>query len=411
MIAVCPKCGGELDLPPEVIGNKLCCPYCEKKFWAEVVLRDLIPAASQEKRCREKKSAPQLLRNLFVATSGREYEECIHAGIEEAGYNCILTPQSCDQGVDVVVKVGEHSIAIQCKLYSSPIGNDAVQEVVAGAKYYKCDNACVVTNSSFTAAAQSLAAANGVALLHHRDLLAYLGKFNDGSAISMDELDDFEVSTTYQDLVLRAEQGDAEARARIGDYYYTQLVRFALIDLRRASEYFTLATHVGEPKTLQAYDDFINDCCDDAEVDVFGRIFDEMTLGTYKLPEDYYRELEYDWFCACRDEYLASREPAGRRKDSMLMGIPFGKRHWKELGSNPKVTYYLGVCKARGLGCPADEAVGIAIIARAAEDGHLEARRLIESLPPDTKERLIEKGLSKLEEKKRNAERLEQAQR
>lgn len=360
-----------------------------------------------------------------MVTSGRDYEECIRAGLEEVGYDCRMTPQSGDQGVDLVVKVGCHNIAVQCKLYSSSVGNDAVQEVVAGARYYECDIACVVTNSTFTTSAQSLAAANNVTLLHHRDLLDYLSRIKDGGELSQEEMADYEESDTFKELVLRAGMGDEEARQKIGDHYYSQLVRFAFIDLELATTYFTMATHVGHVETLSAYDD-LKHALDNKEnasrygavygnpSNPFGKIFEEMTYESrddFSLPDDAERELEYDWYCARRTEFLAEQEPMGRRRSSMFFSIEFVKKRWVERFANPKVTYYLGICKAKGLGCAPDEAVGLALLDRAAKDGHIEAKNIVASMPEDRTARLIEAGNRMLEDARLEEERILEVER
>ena len=46
---------------------------------------------------------------------------------------------------------------IQCKYYSHPVGNQAIQEAYAGADFYDCDAAMVMTNNTFTRAARELA--------------------------------------------------------------------------------------------------------------------------------------------------------------------------------------------------------------------------------------------------------------
>ena len=98
--------------------------------------------------------------------SGYEYERFCANYIKKIGfYNIEVTKSSGDQGVDIVASKGGHRYAIQCKYYSSPVGNKAVQEVVAGAAFYNCDKKMVITNSSFTSSAIDLAASNGVELL------------------------------------------------------------------------------------------------------------------------------------------------------------------------------------------------------------------------------------------------------
>lgn len=75
-----------------------------------------------------------------------------------------VTPASGDQGVDVLAEKGGLKFAIQCKKWSYPIGNTAVQEISAGKAFYKCDVAVVLTNSTFTKGAIELAEATGVLL-------------------------------------------------------------------------------------------------------------------------------------------------------------------------------------------------------------------------------------------------------
>lgn len=80
-------------------------------------------------------------------------------------YEANVTKGSGDQGVDVVAKKKDKTIAIQCKKYSQPVGNKAVQEVIAGKDYYGADFAVVVSNASFTPSARKLASKCNVILL------------------------------------------------------------------------------------------------------------------------------------------------------------------------------------------------------------------------------------------------------
>lgn len=61
--------------------------------------------------------------------------------------------------------------AIQCKLYSAPVGNKAVQEVHAGKAHYQCDVGVVATNSTFTKAAVELAETTDTLLWDREELL------------------------------------------------------------------------------------------------------------------------------------------------------------------------------------------------------------------------------------------------
>lgn len=103
-------------------------------------------------------------------TSPFEYEKNIADKLKELDFNTQVTKASGDQGVDVLADKNEISFAIQCKMYSSPVGNKAVQEVVAGREYYHCNYGVVVTNTSFTKSARQLANTNNVILLNDNEL-------------------------------------------------------------------------------------------------------------------------------------------------------------------------------------------------------------------------------------------------
>lgn len=86
-----------------------------------------------------------------------------------------VTKGSGDQGVDILATKGGVKYAIQCKNYASSLGNTPVQEVSAGKIFYNCHVGVVLTNSTFTSSATSLANATGV-LLWDRNVLSELMK-------------------------------------------------------------------------------------------------------------------------------------------------------------------------------------------------------------------------------------------
>ena len=84
--------------------------------------------------------------------------------------NVSVTPGSGDQGVDVIAEKEGVRYAVQCKCYSSALGNTPVQGVCAGKSMYNCHVGVVMTNNYFTAGAKQLAEKNGI-LLWDRDKL------------------------------------------------------------------------------------------------------------------------------------------------------------------------------------------------------------------------------------------------
>jgi HJR/Mrr/RecB family endonuclease len=59
---------------------------------------------------------------------------------------------------------------LQCKLYSNPVGNKAVQEAHAARGFYEAKWAIVVSNRTYTPSARELAHSLGVVLVHHDEL-------------------------------------------------------------------------------------------------------------------------------------------------------------------------------------------------------------------------------------------------
>lgn len=99
--------------------------------------------------------------------------------LERSGFSPVsVTQGSGDQGVDVLAEKDGVRYAVQCKCYSSDLGNGPIQEVNAGKLIYHCHIGAVMTNRHFTAGAKEAAAATGTLLWdreHLRDLLCALG--------------------------------------------------------------------------------------------------------------------------------------------------------------------------------------------------------------------------------------------
>ncbi len=78
--------------------------------------------------------------------------------------NVDVTQGSGDHGIDILAEKDNISYAIQCKRYSSNIGNSAVQQAHTGKSLYHKDIAVVLTNQYFTAQAKEEADVLGVKL-------------------------------------------------------------------------------------------------------------------------------------------------------------------------------------------------------------------------------------------------------
>jgi hypothetical protein len=115
----------------------------------------------------------QLLKRNWKDLRGVEWEQFLAEVFSALGGNVQTTPISGDQGVDLVVTLGSRRIAIQAKGYLGAVGNDAVQQVVAGRAHYKCNACAVISNSRFTPSALDLAASNGCTLIDELAFAAF----------------------------------------------------------------------------------------------------------------------------------------------------------------------------------------------------------------------------------------------
>ena len=98
--------------------------------------------------------------------NGYEYEQYVASQLRKQGYNRIqVTKKSGDFGADIICYDNSgRKIAIQCKCYSNKVGYDAIKEVLSAKQLFRCDDAYVITNSTFTKNATEAAKLGGVKL-------------------------------------------------------------------------------------------------------------------------------------------------------------------------------------------------------------------------------------------------------
>src|SRR5215204_1444366 len=108
------------------------------------------------------------------AMSGPQFKVFVKRLLTALGYSARVLGGSGDQGVDVIASMNGSKVAIQCKNYNKPVGNKPVQEVYAGSKHHRCDQAWVVAPAGYTKGAHELAQSVGVSLLDARAIRAWI---------------------------------------------------------------------------------------------------------------------------------------------------------------------------------------------------------------------------------------------
>lgn len=118
-------------------------------------LQPTIPAAES--------TAPPI--PIFDYMEGHEFEYFCAGLLRKNGFeNVEVTQGSGDHGIDILAEKDSITYAIQCKCYSSNVGNAAVQQAHSGKSIYKKDIAVVLTNRYFTQQATDEATQLGVKL-------------------------------------------------------------------------------------------------------------------------------------------------------------------------------------------------------------------------------------------------------
>ncbi|MCR9148229.1 MAG: restriction endonuclease [Rhodobacteraceae bacterium] len=105
-----------------------------------------------------------------IPSDGFEFEHWVANSLKHFGWDAAATNGAGDQGVDVIAKKQGVSVGIQCKLYSSNVGNKAVQEIIAARGFFDLDYGCVISNAGYTQSAQDLACKSEIKLLSHFDI-------------------------------------------------------------------------------------------------------------------------------------------------------------------------------------------------------------------------------------------------
>jgi restriction system protein len=126
---------------------------------------------------QEQKRLKALSLSQIDTMTGIEFEHYVGELLKAQGYHIVYTPMSGDYGTDIIAKKEKQTYSIQLKRYAKSVGLEAVQQAVAGKTMYQCTDAMVITNSTFTKAAKTLAASNNCLLIDRRKLADWIVAF------------------------------------------------------------------------------------------------------------------------------------------------------------------------------------------------------------------------------------------
>lgn len=118
-----------------------------------------------------KVDAIELMRYIDTLDGYNFEKVCAHILCCNGYINICVTSGSKDRGIDIIAEKDGMKYAVQCKHYSSNVGNHAVQEAFSGKSIYNADVAVVLTNSYFTQQAEQDARTLCVELWNRSKLL------------------------------------------------------------------------------------------------------------------------------------------------------------------------------------------------------------------------------------------------
>ena len=127
-------------------------------------------ASQIEKSCLNLIEKNYSNKNNESYKKGIRFENHCKEILKQHGWEVKETPNTGDQGVDLIASINDLRICIQCKDHEKAIGNKAVQEISAGKLFWQGTHAILVSKSGFTKSAQRLAKSNKVRLISEYQL-------------------------------------------------------------------------------------------------------------------------------------------------------------------------------------------------------------------------------------------------
>lgn len=120
-------------------------------------------------------------RTIFEITAGfkpRDFEIFVADLYRHSGYQTEVTPESNDNGKDVILTRKKKITFVECKMYAegNNIGRPPLQKLHGAMSKDKVERGIFVTTSAFTKTAQDYVIGTGIELVDGYDLIKLIGK-------------------------------------------------------------------------------------------------------------------------------------------------------------------------------------------------------------------------------------------
>lgn len=139
-------------------------------------IRGIVKSVKKRKWEKEGKRGIILLLSSTIddidIMEGYEFENYLKTLFFYAGFRAEMTQKSKDYGADIILIDENHEkIVVQAKRYNKTVGVKSVQEVIGAKSHYKANEGMVVTNSTFSFEAETLARENNIRLVDRKELI------------------------------------------------------------------------------------------------------------------------------------------------------------------------------------------------------------------------------------------------
>ncbi len=152
------------------------------KYWsyAKYILIGLLAVIGVVVAKRVYKSVKYHFRSLQLedidSMDGLSFEYYVAGLLQNNGFSNVLLTEQYDMGIDIVAEKNEIRWGIQVKRHSGLVKAIAIRQVVTALRFYGCDQAMVITNSTYSKVARELADSNECVLIDRDGLVSLMLK-------------------------------------------------------------------------------------------------------------------------------------------------------------------------------------------------------------------------------------------
>lgn len=109
--------------------------------------------------------------DYWMNLDGHQFEAAVAAVYRSNGYKAVVSKQSGDGGIDIILEGGGKRIAVQCKAHKSPIGPSVARDLYGTMAHFGFDEGVIVSRSGFTTGVYDFVSNKPISLKNLNDLL------------------------------------------------------------------------------------------------------------------------------------------------------------------------------------------------------------------------------------------------